>query len=97
MRKIREVLRLQAAGLKGREIAEAIGSALSTVQSTAIPTGIVWNDDRLGSESPTGITGIRSYVRKPGLRVCPIVAGRSPIALSSTAKVPGHLLRGLMS
>ena len=32
VRKILEVLRLQAAGLKGRQIAAAIGSALSTVQ-----------------------------------------------------------------
>jgi hypothetical protein len=31
VRKIREILRLQAAGLSGRQIAAAIGSALSTV------------------------------------------------------------------
>lgn len=45
MRKIREVLRLQAAGLSGREIATAIGSALSTVQAClrrAREAGVVW-------------------------------------------------------
>ncbi len=45
MRKILEVLRLQAAGLKGRQIAAAIGSALSTVQEClrrAREAGLTW-------------------------------------------------------
>ena len=45
VRKILEVLRLQAAGLKGRQIAAAIGSALSTVQEClrrAREAGLTW-------------------------------------------------------
>ena len=45
VRKIFEVLRLQAAGMKGRQIAAAIGSALSTVQEClrrAREAGLTW-------------------------------------------------------
>jgi transposase len=45
VRKIREILRLQAAGLSGRQIAAAIGSALSTVQAClrrAQAAGLSW-------------------------------------------------------
>ena len=45
VRKIREVLRLQAAGMSGRQIAAAIGSALSTVQAClrrAEKAGLAW-------------------------------------------------------
>lgn len=45
MRKIREILRLRAAGLSGRQIAAAIGSALSTVQTClrrAQAAGLAW-------------------------------------------------------
>jgi transposase len=45
VRKIREILRLQAAGLSGRQIAATIGSALSTVQACvrrAQTAGLAW-------------------------------------------------------
>lgn len=45
VRKIREVLRLKAAGMSGRQIAAAIGSALSTVQACvrrAEEAGLAW-------------------------------------------------------
>lgn len=45
MRKIREVLRLKAAGLSDRRIAAAIGSARSTVQEClrrSRDAGLVW-------------------------------------------------------
>lgn len=45
MRKVREILRLKAAGMSGRQIAMAIGSALSTVQTClrrAEAAGLAW-------------------------------------------------------
>lgn len=55
VRKILEVLRLQAAGLKGRQIAAAIGSALSTVQEClrrAREAGVAWPlPDELNEEA----------------------------------------------
>jgi transposase len=55
VRKILEVLRLQAAGLKGRQIAAAIGSALSTVQEClrrAREAGLTWPlPDELNEEA----------------------------------------------
>lgn len=48
MRKIREVLRLSAAGMSGRQIAVTIGSALSTVR-TFLPrpedAGLGWRPE----------------------------------------------------
>ena len=53
MRKMREILRLRAAGLSGRQIAAAIGSALSTVQSClrrAEAAGLAWPLDEALTE-----------------------------------------------
>jgi len=54
VRKIREVLRLSAAGKSGRQIAAAIGSALSTVQTClrrAEDAGLSWPEAEPLSES----------------------------------------------
>jgi len=68
VRKILEVLRLQAAGLKGRQIAAAIGSALSTVQEClrrAREAGLTWPlPDELNDEALQA----RLYPREAPLR-----------------------------